>query len=85
MHTLQNDKVRKEFANIWSLKPFPDLSVEEWQELEQLIVNYTDFKNSPEHKSGKVVLNDYHITFEIKERPVTVNQKYILLTCENGK
>lgn len=77
-----NDRVRKEFINLWSEDPFPTLSRQEWQQLEQLVVNYKDFKNDEEHRSGEVILNDYHITFEIKEREKMIVQKYILLTCK---
>lgn len=77
-----NDRVRKEFINLWSEDPFPTLSRQEWQQLEQLVVNYNDFKDDEEHKAGEVVLNDYHISFEIKEREKMVVEKYILLTCK---
>lgn len=77
-----NDRVRKEFINLWSEDPFPTLSRQEWQQLEQLVVNYNDFKDDEEHKAGEVILNDYHISFEIKEREKMVVEKYILLTCK---
>ena len=77
-----NDRVRKEFINLWSEDPFPALSRQEWQQLEQLVVNYNDFKDDEEHKAGEVILNDYHISFEIKEREKMVVEKYILLTCK---
>ena len=57
----ENDKFRKRFVNIWSKPSFPTLSRQEWQQLEQLVVNYNDFKDDKEHKAGEVVLNDYHI------------------------
>ena len=78
----ENDKFRKRFVNLWSKPSFPSLSREEWKQLEQLIVNYNDFKDDEEHKAGEVVLNDYHISFEIKEREKTILEKYILLTCK---
>ncbi|MBE6446233.1 MAG: hypothetical protein E7021_02400 [Alphaproteobacteria bacterium] len=78
----ENDKIRKKFINVWSKPFFPNLNREEWQKLEQLIVNYNDFKDDQEHKAGEVVLNDYHIKFEIKEEEKLVREKYLLLSCQ---
>ena len=78
----ENDKVRKQFRNVYSTPDFPLFNTEEMKQLEQLIVNYNDFKDDKEHKSGEVEFMNHHIKFEIKEREKVITEKYLLLTCQ---
>lgn len=78
----ENDKIRKQFIKAYFSKNFPLFNNEEMKQLEQLVVNYNDFKDDKEHKSGEITFMNHHIRFEIKEREKLITEKYLLLTCQ---
>ena len=79
----ENDKIRKQFLKSYCSHNFPLFNNEEMRQLEQLIVNYNEFKeDDKEHKSGEITFMNYHIKFEIKEREKVITEKYLLLTCQ---
>lgn len=79
----ENDKIRKQFRNVYSTPNFPQFNNEDYKKLIHLIVNYNDFKDDDkEHKSGEITFMNHHIKFEIKKREKIVKEKYLLLTCK---